>query len=128
MLNILFLQLFGCDFTSLWQTANQKRCHALLRAGKLAEVFEAYQYMADMSDEATRANCLNWSISTFFGYVTHTSVFTNIHSGFMKELSTFGDYAPNANATPDMSLSTYNENDSVSDIDSDTDHVDVVVS
>jgi len=62
------MQLFGCDFTSLWQIANQKRCHALLRAGKLAEVFEAYQYMADMSDEATRASCLNWSISTSFRF------------------------------------------------------------
>jgi hypothetical protein len=84
--------------------------------------------MADMSDEATRANCLNWSISTFFSYVTHTSIFTKIHSGFMKELSTFRDYAPNANATPDMSLCTYDENDSISDIDSDIDHVDDVVS
>ncbi|OAX39581.1 hypothetical protein K503DRAFT_799531 [Rhizopogon vinicolor AM-OR11-026] len=44
-----FVVLFGCDLNSLWQTANQKRCHALLKAGRLAEVFEAFRYMADMS-------------------------------------------------------------------------------
>ncbi|OJA07541.1 hypothetical protein AZE42_08515, partial [Rhizopogon vesiculosus] len=101
----MFLQLFGCDFTSLWQTANQKRCHALLRAGKLAAVFEAYQYMVDMSDETTRASCLKWSI------------------GFMKELTTSQDYALNLNtdSTPDMCK--YDDgNDSISDIDSDIDH------
>jgi len=68
MLSILFtcfLQLFGCDFTSLWQTANQKRCHALLQAGKLVEVLEAVRYMADMSDEATKASCLDWSIGKY---------------------------------------------------------------
>ena len=62
MLSTCLVQLFGCDFTSLWQTANQKRCHALLRAGRLVEVFEAYQYMANMSDETTKASCLDWSI------------------------------------------------------------------
>ncbi|OAX39465.1 WD40 repeat-like protein [Rhizopogon vinicolor AM-OR11-026] len=106
-----FVVLFGCDFTSLWQTANQKRCHALLRAGKLAAVFEAYQYMVDMSDETTRVSCLKWSI------------------GFMKELTTFQDYALNLNAdsTPDMCK--YDDgNDSISDIDSDIDHVGDVVS
>ena len=65
ILSTCFLQLFGCDFTSLWQTANQKRCHALLRTGRLVEVFEAYRYMAEMSDETTRAGCLNWSIGKF---------------------------------------------------------------
>ena len=58
-----FMQLFGCDFTSMWQTANQQRCHALLRAGKIAEVFEACRYMADMSDESMKASCLDWTIS-----------------------------------------------------------------
>ncbi|OJA15990.1 hypothetical protein AZE42_13611, partial [Rhizopogon vesiculosus] len=95
-----------CDFNFLWQTANQKRCHALLRAGRLVEVFEAYQYMTDMSDEATKANCLDWSLS------------------FMRELSTFRDSAPNADATPD--ICKY-ENDSLSDIDSDIDNVDDVI-
>ncbi|OAX39467.1 WD40 repeat-like protein [Rhizopogon vinicolor AM-OR11-026] len=106
-----FVVLFGCDFTSLWQTANQKRCHALLRAGKLAEVLEAYRYMANMSDESMKASCLNWSI------------------GFMQELSTFRDHVPNADATPDIMMCKYDEyeNDSISDIDSDIDHVDDVV-
>ncbi|OAX39463.1 WD40 repeat-like protein [Rhizopogon vinicolor AM-OR11-026] len=104
-----FVVLFGCDFTSLWQTANQKRCHALLRAGKLAEVFEAYRYMTDMSDEATKASCLEWSL------------------GFIQEFSTFRDYAPNADSTPDM-CKYGDENDSISDIDSEIDHVDDVVS
>ncbi|OAX39466.1 WD40 repeat-like protein [Rhizopogon vinicolor AM-OR11-026] len=104
-----FVVLFGCDFASLWQTANQKRCHALLRAGKLAEVFEACQFMADMSDETTRADSLNWSI------------------GFMKELSTFQDHVPKLESTPDMCK--YDDgNDSISDIDSDIEHVDNVVS
>jgi hypothetical protein len=62
-----FVQLFGCDFTSLWQTANQKRCHALLRAGRLVEVFEACRYMADMSDESTKASCLDWTIGKSLG-------------------------------------------------------------
>jgi len=65
MFTTCFAQLFGCDFTSLWKTANQKRCHALLRAGKFAEVFEAYQYMADMTDETTKATFIDWSIGKF---------------------------------------------------------------
>jgi hypothetical protein len=43
----------------------------------------------------------------------------------MQELSTFQGYAPNAKATPDM-CKYDDENDSISDIDSDIDHVDVV--
>jgi len=62
MLSTCFVQLFGCDFASLWQSANQKRCHALLRAGRLVEVFEACRYMADMSDETMKASCLDWTI------------------------------------------------------------------
>jgi len=47
----------------------------------------------------------------------------------MKELSTFRNNAPNADATLDMSLCKYDdENDSISDIDSDIDRVDDVVS
>ena len=65
VLSMCFLQLFGCDFTSLWQTANKKRCHALLRAGRLVEVFDAVQYMADMSDEAMKASFLDWSIGKY---------------------------------------------------------------
>jgi hypothetical protein len=51
------LQLFGWDLESFWETANQKRCSALLQAGRLEEAHEAYRYMMDMSDEATMVNC-----------------------------------------------------------------------
>ncbi|KAJ8585522.1 WD40 repeat-like protein [Rhizopogon salebrosus TDB-379] len=101
--------LFGFDLKSLWQTANQKRCHALLRAGRLTEVFDAYRYMTDMSDETTKAStCLDWSL------------------GFIQELTTFQANAPNADATPDI-FKYDDENDSISDIDSDIDRVDDVV-
>ncbi|KAG2349765.1 hypothetical protein BDR05DRAFT_252598 [Suillus weaverae] len=53
--------LFGWDLKNLWQTANQKRCSALLRAGRLGEALESYRYMMDMSDEITKASCLDWS-------------------------------------------------------------------
>ncbi|OAX35520.1 hypothetical protein K503DRAFT_802760 [Rhizopogon vinicolor AM-OR11-026] len=52
-----FVVLFGWDLKSLWETANKKRCHALLRAGRLTEAHGAYRYMMDMSDEATTASC-----------------------------------------------------------------------
>jgi len=99
-----FVVLFGCDFTSLWQSANQKRCHALLRAGRLVEVFEACRYMADMSDETMKASCLDWTI------------------GFMQELSAFQGSALNADVNPDMCKYS-DESDSISDIDSDIDDV-----
>jgi hypothetical protein len=44
----------------------------------------------------------------------------------MQELSAFRDHAPNAVAPPDM-CKYDDENDSISDIDSDIDHVDDVV-
>ncbi|OJA10690.1 hypothetical protein AZE42_01035 [Rhizopogon vesiculosus] len=58
-----------------------------------------------MSDETMRASCLDWTI------------------GFMQELSMLRDHAPNADATPDMCKHD-DENDSISDIDSDIDRVD----
>jgi hypothetical protein len=47
----------------------------------------------------------------------------------MQELSAFRDNAPNADATPDIVVCEYgdDENDSISDIDSDIDHVDAMV-
>lgn len=56
-----FVVLFGWDLESLWQTANENLCHALLRAGRLPEALESYRYMMDMSDETTKANCHHWS-------------------------------------------------------------------
>jgi len=126
MLSMYFLQLFGCDFTSLWQTANQKRCHALLRAGRLVEVFDAVQFMADMSDEATKASFLDWSIGKCSAMSAKLQSSRDFHLGLMRELSTFRDNSPNANAasTPDMSKYDDDESVSLSDIDSDIDHVD----
>ncbi|KAJ8591160.1 hypothetical protein M405DRAFT_880653 [Rhizopogon salebrosus TDB-379] len=56
----IFVVLFGWDLKSLWQTANQKRCHALLQAGRLAEAHKAYRYMIDASDTVC---CRDWSIA-----------------------------------------------------------------
>lgn len=59
------MQLFGWNLKSLWQTANQYRCRALLKSGRLGEAMESHQYMMDMIDENTRARCLNWSTGRF---------------------------------------------------------------
>ena len=56
------LQLFGWDLKSLWKSTNQKRCCALLRAGRLAEAHEAYRYMMNTTDEETKVSCRDWSI------------------------------------------------------------------
>ncbi|KAG1731850.1 WD40-repeat-containing domain protein [Suillus paluster] len=55
-----FVVLFGWDLKSLWQVANQQRYHALFRSGKFGTALEAYRYMMDMSDEATKAIFLAW--------------------------------------------------------------------
>ncbi|KAG1854595.1 hypothetical protein F4604DRAFT_1932654 [Suillus subluteus] len=57
----VFVVLFGWDLESLWRTAHQNWCHALLRAGRLPEAIKAYRYMMDAADEATKARCLDWS-------------------------------------------------------------------
>jgi hypothetical protein len=74
-------QLFGWDLKSLWLTANQKRCHALLEAGKLAEAHEAYRYMMDMSDEAKTVNCSDWSIGTSLA-ISLTMILTRVSLSF----------------------------------------------
>ncbi|KAG1752312.1 uncharacterized protein EDB91DRAFT_510290 [Suillus paluster] len=55
-----FVVLFGWDLKSLWQNANQKCCHALVRTGKVGRALESYRYMMDMSDEPTKAIFLAW--------------------------------------------------------------------
>ncbi|KAJ8588501.1 hypothetical protein M405DRAFT_862902 [Rhizopogon salebrosus TDB-379] len=61
-----------------------------------------------MSDETTKAStCLDWSL------------------GFIQELTTFQVNAPSADDTPDI-FKYDDENDSISDIDSDIDRVDDV--
>ncbi|OAX35521.1 hypothetical protein K503DRAFT_364265 [Rhizopogon vinicolor AM-OR11-026] len=58
----IFVVLFGWDLASLWQTANQKRCYALLRTGRRAEALEEYRYM-DMSDAAKTDSYRDWTIA-----------------------------------------------------------------
>ncbi|KAG2134884.1 uncharacterized protein EDB93DRAFT_1331178 [Suillus bovinus] len=52
---------FGWDLKCLWQKANQKRCDALLRAGKLQDALKSYQHVMASSDETTNADCFDWS-------------------------------------------------------------------
>ncbi|KAG1736630.1 uncharacterized protein EDB91DRAFT_1348004 [Suillus paluster] len=53
--------LFGWDLKSLWKNARRKQCDALCRAGRHEEAVKSYQHMMDMSDENTKASCLDWS-------------------------------------------------------------------
>ncbi|KAG1734460.1 uncharacterized protein EDB91DRAFT_589691 [Suillus paluster] len=53
--------LFGWNMKSLWMAASQKRCHALLLAGRLRESAESHRYVMDTSDETTKNSCLEWS-------------------------------------------------------------------
>ncbi|KAG1785217.1 WD40-repeat-containing domain protein [Suillus plorans] len=55
-----FTVLFGWELESLWQTANEKLCFALLKAGRLGEALESYKYGMDASDEATRSGLRAW--------------------------------------------------------------------
>lgn len=69
-----FLQLFGWELESLWQTANEKLCFALLKAGRLGEAFESYKYGMDASDEATRSGLRAWIFSKSFSNATYATV------------------------------------------------------
>jgi len=63
--NYVSMQLFGWDLKTLWQTANQNRCHAFLLAGRLAEAggaYGAYRFMMDTSDATTTDNCGDWAV------------------------------------------------------------------
>ncbi|KAG1887514.1 WD40-repeat-containing domain protein [Suillus fuscotomentosus] len=53
--------LFGWDLESLLLTTHQKRCQALLSAGKVDEALEAHKYMMNAIDDITKASCLEWS-------------------------------------------------------------------
>ncbi|KAG2360084.1 hypothetical protein BDR07DRAFT_1413286 [Suillus spraguei] len=41
---------------SLWQTANQQQCYALLRAGRSGAAIESYQSIMDKADEDVMAD------------------------------------------------------------------------
>jgi tetratricopeptide (TPR) repeat protein len=57
----VFVVLFGWDLKSLWRTAHQNWCNALLRAHRLPEAMQAYRYTMDRADETTKVHCLDWS-------------------------------------------------------------------
>ncbi|KAG0697842.1 hypothetical protein DFH29DRAFT_1020728, partial [Suillus ampliporus] len=81
--------LFGWDLKPLWKIANQKRCHALLQAGRLEEALESFQYMMDKSDETTKASCLDWTTgkSSVISHRLESS--PAFQSAFKGECSTF---------------------------------------
>ncbi|KAG2083828.1 uncharacterized protein F5147DRAFT_660051, partial [Suillus discolor] len=55
------VMLFGWDPESLLLTTHQKRCQALLSAGKPDEALNAHKYMMDAINETVKASCLDWS-------------------------------------------------------------------
>jgi tetratricopeptide (TPR) repeat protein len=57
----VFVVLFGWNLESLWRTAHQNWCNALLRAGRLLEAIKAYRHMMNTADEIMKARCLDWS-------------------------------------------------------------------
>jgi hypothetical protein len=71
VLNRAFLQLFGWDLESLWQTANKQQCVALIRAGRLGEALESYLSMMNASDETAKASLRAWFSSQSFSHISH---------------------------------------------------------
>ncbi|KAG2364198.1 WD40-repeat-containing domain protein [Suillus spraguei] len=57
----IFTVLFGWDLDSSWQTINQIRCEACLRADRVIEAIESHQYMMSTIDEDVKDNDLEWS-------------------------------------------------------------------
>ncbi|KAG2364291.1 hypothetical protein BDR07DRAFT_1402050 [Suillus spraguei] len=53
--------LFGWDLDSLWQKVHQKRCDALLWAGRFPDAINSYRCMMDNIDETMKDSCLEWS-------------------------------------------------------------------
>ncbi|KAG2153794.1 uncharacterized protein EDB93DRAFT_1134838, partial [Suillus bovinus] len=56
----VFIELFGWDLKSLWETANKQLCHTLLMAGKHGEAFELFYSMMDKCDESTKDSLRAW--------------------------------------------------------------------
>jgi hypothetical protein len=84
--------------------------------------------MADMSDESTKASCLDWTIGKS-SVMSPRPRPSQYFSGFMREMSAFRASAPKGDATHDIMVCKYEDddtNDSISDIDSDIDRVDDV--
>lgn len=56
----VFIELFGWDLKSLWETANKQLCHALLLAGEHRKAFKLFYSMIDKCDEPTKASLRTW--------------------------------------------------------------------
>ncbi|KAG2345397.1 hypothetical protein BDR05DRAFT_998531 [Suillus weaverae] len=82
-----FVVLFGWDLKSLWETANKKRCLALLQANRLGEALEAHRYMMDKCDESTKANCLDWSTGKFSVMLITLQSSPALHADFKQRCS-----------------------------------------
>ncbi|KAG1782597.1 WD40-repeat-containing domain protein [Suillus placidus] len=77
----IFTVLFGWDLDSVWQTVNQRRCEAFLRADRVFEAVESHQYMMRRTiEEVANPSCLEWSTGEYvrvlddFNIETHSSV------------------------------------------------------
>ncbi|KAG1728262.1 uncharacterized protein EDB91DRAFT_1162436 [Suillus paluster] len=55
-----FIVLFGWDLKSLWQTTNQRQCHALFRAGRIGSTVETYRSIMYKSDATTKVRLHAW--------------------------------------------------------------------
>ncbi|KAG2055795.1 WD40 repeat-like protein [Suillus hirtellus] len=55
----VFIELFGWDLKSLWETANKQLCHALLLAGEHRKAFKLFYSMMDKCDEPTKASLVH---------------------------------------------------------------------
>jgi hypothetical protein len=96
---VCFSQLFGWDLKSLWQTANQRQCYALFRAGSFGAAIESYQSIMDKVDEDMKAGLRAWFMckylamsSRLFAY-NHQSHFTQLSSEIETRCASQGDGA-----------------------------------
>nr|AFB76151.1 hypothetical protein [Suillus grevillei] len=68
----IFTVLFGWDLDSLWETVNQRRCEAFLRADRVVEAVEAHQYMMHRTiEEAAKPSFLKWSTGEYMRVLEH---------------------------------------------------------
>ncbi|KAG2157922.1 uncharacterized protein EDB93DRAFT_1300539 [Suillus bovinus] len=80
--------LFGWNLKSLWLTARQKRCDALLQADKLLDAIESYRFLMGDIDEKAKASCLQWSNGkSRVRNVEHAVILTTISLSFHKKCS-----------------------------------------
>jgi tetratricopeptide (TPR) repeat protein len=102
-------------------TANQKRCHALFRAGRLWEAIGSYQHMMDVGYLTTKADSLDWTTGKSSVILLISQTLPVSHSVWKQECSALctanGDAAFTANEY-DRAIDLYSaaiELDSASD-------------